>query len=367
MPVARAETPIEGVEVAAYKIPTETPESDGTFEWDSTTMVLVTVSAGGERGLGYSYTDKAAATLVADKLAAVLEGRDALATRECWHALVHSTRNLGRPGITSSAIAACDVALHDLTGKLLGAPVVTLLGARRKEVPVYGSGGFTSYSDAQLTEQLGGWAGEGLPDVKMKIGREPQRDLARVEVARRAIGESAGLFVDANGAYARKQALRFAGLFAPLGVSWFEEPVSSKDLDGLRLMRDRAPAGMEISAGEYAYDIAEFRNMIAAQAIDVMQADATRCGGLTGFLLADALAHAHELPLSSHTAPALHLHACCAALQVRHMEWFFDHVRIERMFFDGAPELRDGRIAPDLSRSGLGLELKRVDAEKFLV
>ena len=363
----RTEAPIESVSVAAYRVPTETPESDGTLEWDATTVVLVEIGAGGATGLGYSYASRAAAVLVADMLAGVLEGRDALATRACWHAMIHASRNLGRTGLVSSAIAACDVALHDLKAKLLGVPVVTLLGARRRAVPVYGSGGFTSYSDRELAAQLGAWAADGLPAVKMKIGREPARDLARTAAARQAVGEDVALYVDANGAYRRKQALAYAEAAAELRVSWFEEPVSQNDLLGLRLIRDRAPAGMEIASGEYAYDIAAFRGLLQAGAVDVLQADATRCAGFTEFLLADALAHAHEVPTSSHTAPALHLHVCCAALQLRDVEWFFDHVRIERMFFDGAPEPVRGNIAPDLSRPGLGLELKRADAEPYRI
>lgn len=363
----RAQAPIESVAVSAYRVPTETPESDGTLEWDSTTMVLVEIRAGGATGLGYSYTDRAAGVLVSDKLADVLHGRDAMATRACWHAMVHATRNLGRPGVVSSAIAACDVALHDLKAKLLGISAVTLLGARRDAVPVYGSGGFTSYSDEQLRDQLGGWAAQGLPAVKMKIGREPGRDLERTRVAHEAVGQGVDLYVDANGAHDRKQAIAYAEEAVELGVCWFEEPVSQNDLEGLRLIRDRAPAGMEITSGEYAYDIAAFRGLLEAGAVDVLQADATRCAGFTEFLLADALAHAHEVPTSSHTAPALHLHVCCAALQLRNVEWFFDHVRIERMFFDGAPEPRGGRIAPDLSRPGLGLEFRRADAEPFRI
>jgi L-alanine-DL-glutamate epimerase-like enolase superfamily enzyme len=358
---------IESVDVACFRVPTEAPESDGTLEWDSTTMVLVEIGAGGATGLGYTYTNEAAAVVVSAKLAEVLRGQDALSTRACWDAMVHAIRNFGRPGICSSAIAACDVALHDLKARLMGVPVVQMLGARRQAVPVYGSGGFTSSNDGELARQLGGWAAQGLPDVKMKIGREPGRDLERVRVAREAIGPDVGLFVDANGALSRKRALAFAEACAPLGVSWFEEPVSSEDIEGMRLMRDRAPATIEVTTGEYAYHMRDFRELVLAGAVDVLQADATRCAGLTGFLLADALCHAFELPLSTHTAPALHLHAACAGLQVRHMEWFHDHVRIERMFFDGAPEPKGGRVAPDLSRPGIGLELKRADAERYRI
>jgi L-alanine-DL-glutamate epimerase-like enolase superfamily enzyme len=276
-----------------------------------------------------------------------------------------AVRNLGSRGICANAISAVDVALWDLKAKRFGRPLVDILGAARDAVPIYGSGGFTSYSREQLTGQLSRWVEEdGCQWVKMKVGTEPERDPGRVKTARAAVG-SAGLFVDANGAYARKEALDFAERFTEFDVSWFEEPVSSDDLEGLRLLRDRAPAHMEIAAGEYGYEPFYFRRMLEAGAVDVMQADATRCCGITGFLRAAALADAHAIPLSAHTAPALHLHACCAAPRLRHIEWFHDHVRIERMLFDGAPIPENGMISPDLSRPGLGLEFKRKDAERF--
>ncbi len=343
MPVSEAR--IAETRARAYRIPTDAPESDGTLEWNSTTMVLVELDAAGKTGIGYSYVHQAAAQLIEDKLAGILQGRDAFAIRDCWHAMVHACRNLGRPGIVACAISACDVALHDLAGKLLDQPTARLLGARRRSVPVYGSGGFTAYDDRRLEEQLGGWAEAGMRAVKMKVGREPDRDPGRVRVARSAIGPDVQLMVDANGAYARKEALALADPFAGQDVTWFEEPVSSDDLEGLRLVRDRAPAGMEVTAGEYGYDGFYFRRMIDAGAVDVLQADATRCLGYTGYMLADALAHAANLPLSSHCGPALHVPCAAAALSQRHMEWFHDHVRIEHMLFDGAPSLR-----PDRSR-----------------
>jgi len=278
---------------------------------------------------------------------------------------VRSVRNIGWRGICACAISAIDVALWDLKARLIGVPLLTLFGRARSEVPIYGSGGFTSYSLDRLREQLAGWVErDGCQFVKMKVGTRPQEDLARVRAAREAIG-AAELFVDANGAYDRKQALDFAGRFAELDVSWFEEPVSSDDLAGLHLLRDRAPAGMEIAAGEYGYDPFYFRCMIEAGAVDVLQADATRCGGYTGFLKAAHLADAFGVPLSAHTAPALHLPVCCAAPRLRHIEWFHDHVRIERMLFDGVPVPRDGTICPDLAQSGHGLTFKSKDAERL--
>lgn len=359
--------PIDHVSARAYRIPTDQPESDGTLEWSSTTLVIAYVGGGGRRRFGYTYADTAAAHLIEDKLAKQLQGRDALATAECWNEMVGAVRNLGAPGLCSMAISAVDAALWDLKGKLLNAPVVSLLGQARERVPVYGSGGFTSYTTAQLRKQLGDWVAAGMHCVKMKIGRHPEDDVPRVKEVRAAVGGKPEIFVDANGAYARKLALRQAGPLADLGVTWYEEPVSSEDLAGLRLLRDRSPPGMELTAGEYGYDSVYFRRMCAAGAVDVLQADATRCKGITGFMRAAAIADAFLLPLSSHCAPSLHLHPCCAAPRVRHMEYFHDHVRIEQMLLDGAPSPVGGQMEPDLGRPGLGLELKEADARRYAV
>jgi L-alanine-DL-glutamate epimerase-like enolase superfamily enzyme len=354
------------VRVAAYAIPTDTPEADGTAHWDATVLVLVTAEAGGRAGLGYTYSDRTAAQFVHTHLAPLVVGRAALDVPAAWVAMCAGVRNLGRPGVAAAAISAVDVALWDLKARLLGLPLVRLLGAAREAAPIYGSGGFTSYTTERLERQLGGWAAEGVPRVKMKVGTHPEQDLGRVRAAREAVGGGVELFVDANGAYARKQALAFAERFAALGVTWFEEPVSSDDLDGLRLIRDRGPAGMDVAAGEYGYDPWYFRRMLAAGAVDVLQADASRCGGVTGFLKAADLCDAHHLPLSAHCAPALHLHPACAVTATfRHLEYFHDHARIEAMLFDGAARPSGGVLRPDPARPGLGLEFKHADGERF--
>ncbi len=358
---------IERVAASVFRIPTDAPEADGTLAWDQTTLVVVEVAAGGVCGLGYTYAGAAAAGVVNDVLAGLLAGEDSFAISGLWDRMVGAVRNLGSRGICATAISAVDIALWDLKARCLEKPLVQILGAARPAVPIYGSGGFTPYSWEQLAEQLAHWVEkEGCRWVKMKVGGRPEEDVARVKTARSAIG-AVGLLVDANGAYERKQALHFAERFAEFGVSWFEEPVSSDDLEGLRLLRDRAPSCMEIAAGEYGYDPRYFRRMLEAGAVDVIQADATRCCGITGFLRAAALADAHTVPLSAHTAPALHLHVCCAAPRLRHIEWFHDHVRIERMLFDGAPTPQGGMIRPDLSRPGHGLVFKRRDAERFAI
>ncbi|HEX7127670.1 MAG TPA: enolase C-terminal domain-like protein [Thermodesulfobacteriota bacterium] len=359
------DAPIEALDVAAYRIPTDAPESDGTYAWDATPLVVVEAAAGGRRGLGSTYADVATARLAADTLAGAVRGTDALDVPGAFAAMARAVRNLGRPGVAAMAVSAVDAALWDLKARLLDVPLARLLGRVRDAVAVYGSGGFTSYDDARLAAQLGGWVGAGIRRVKMKVGREPGRDVERVRVARDAIGPGADLFVDANGAYTRKQALSMADAFAGLGVSWFEEPVSSDDLAGLRLLRDRVPPGMAVAAGEYGYTPWYFRRMLEAGAVDVLQADATRCGGVTGFLAVAALCDAFMLPLSAHCAPSLHAHPGCAVARLVHVEYFHDHARIEQMLFDGAPSPEAGALRPDLSRPGMGLVLKRRDAERY--
>lgn len=357
--------PITEASVSVFTIPTDAPESDGTLGWTATTIVIAEVTAGRMSGLGYTYGDKAIAPFIHDLLLPLLRGRDAMDVTASWVAMTRAIRNQGRAGIASMAIAAVDAALWDVKARLLGLPLVKLLGAVREEVAVYGSGGFTSYPVDRLQRQLAGWVERGIRAVKMKVGRSPSDDDGRVRAAREAVGRETELFVDANGAYSARQALAHAEAFAEAGVAWFEEPVSSDDLEGLRHVRRRAPAGMDVAAGEYGYNLYYFRRMAEAGAVDVLQADATRCAGVTGFLQVGALCDAYNLPLSSHTASALHVHPCCAVAPVRHVEHFYDHERIERMLFDGLPELADGALRPDLSRPGFGLELKRADAARY--
>lgn len=359
--------PIRSGTARAYTIPTDAPEADGTIAWDSTTLIVVGLGTGDAQGLGYTYGHRATAAVANELIAKHCLGQDPSDTNKLYAAMRQSQRNYGREGIGAAALSAVDMALWDLKARLLDQPLARLLGLMREAAPVYGSGGFTTYTDAQLRKQLSGWVAQGIPRVKMKIGTHPDQDPHRVAVARKAIGDDAELFIDANGAYSRKQALMFADKFrAEQNVTWFEEPVSSDDLAGLHFLRTQGPAGMDIAAGEYGWNAQYLRNMIEAEAVDVIQADATRCGGVTGFMDAVALADAHPIPLSAHCGPTIHMHLACAARPLRHVEYFHDHVRIESMLFDGfRAASKDGCMHPDLSRPGLGISFKQKDAEKF--
>ncbi len=359
------DVPIERLAVSAYRIPTDRPETDGTASWEATTLVLVELEAGGTRGTGWTYAPAAAAAVVEETLARLVRGSDAFDTRRIWTRMVAAVRNAGRPGIASCAIAAVDVALWDLRARLQETALCDLFGLVRTRVPLYGSGGFTSYDERTLCEQLGGWAEAGFRSVKMKVGRDHRRDPERVAAARRAIGADVELFVDGNGGYDVATAIAIAGRFAEQNVVWFEQPVDHRDLEGTRRVREHAPPGMAISSGEYVYDTADAAHV--APVVDVLQADATRCGGYTGLLAIDGYCEVARMPLSTHCGPSLHLHAGAALLRLRHMEWFHDHARIERMLFDGVVEPENGMLRPDRSRPGHGLTFKHADAQRYAI
>jgi L-alanine-DL-glutamate epimerase-like enolase superfamily enzyme len=351
------------LEARAFTMPTDEPESDGTLAWDATTIVVVHARAGGTAGVGYTYAPAAAARLVGEVLAGVARDADPLTPQRTWAAMRAALRNAGQAGLGAMALSAVDLALHDLRARRISLPLARALGGFRDAVEVYGSGGFTSYSLERLGEQLGGWVREGIGRVKMKVGRDPERDPERISTARAAIGD-AELMVDANGAFAPGEARAWAQRYAAAGVTWLEEPVSSDDADGLRLVRDTAPPGLLVAAGEYAWSARDIRRLLEAGAVDVAQADVTRCGGLTGLARVDALCASHGIPLSLHCAPAISAHAACSLGQVRHLEYFHDHVRLEAQLFDGVLTPADGRLTPDLSVAGNGLRL-RDDADRF--
>ncbi|HVT69649.1 MAG TPA: enolase C-terminal domain-like protein [Trebonia sp.] len=359
---------VDGVTAEVYDIPTDRPEADGTLAWTKTTLVLARVSGGGASGLGYTYAAGACKPLIEGELASAVTGRCVLDTGAAWQAMVRAVRNIGRQGLVGYAISAVDAALWDLKAILLGVPVSRLLGLVREEVPVYGSGGFTTYDDAAARAQLERWTGDlGIPRVKIKIGESwgtaEARDLDRIAFARQVIGPGTELYVDANGGYSRKQAVRLGRAMTDLGVTWFEEPVSSDDLDGLREVRDLVEP--DVTAGEYGYDLPYFGRMVDAGAVDCLQVDVTRCGGITEWLRAAAVAAARGLQVSGHCAPNLHAHVAAAVPNMRHLEYFHDHERIERMLFDGALDPSGGALRPDPSRPGLGLSLKEANAAPY--
>ena len=360
---------VESIDVGAYSIPTAIEEeSDGTLIWDSTSIVVVELGCGEHTGLGYTYCHPSAAQVISSKLADIIRGADPLMPQKVWAQMQMQARQLGHTGIAAMAISAVDVALWDLKAKLLGVCLADALPRYREQVPIYGSGGFCNYTEPQLRDQVQGWIDSGFHSVKIKVGRDSHADPDRVKLVRSLVGDDVEVMVDANGAHAPQDAVLWARRYRDLAdVSYFEEPVSSDDLTGLAYVRERAPAGLAVAAGEYGFNLPYFERMLDAHAVHILQADVTRCGGITNLLRVDGLCKARCLPFSAHCAPAISAHACCAMETVIHIEYFFDHYRIERLLFDGTLDPHDGLLTPDRSRHGLGLELKRQDAHRYQI
>lgn len=358
------ETRIDRVTTAAYTVPTPEPEADGTLDWQAVTAVTVTLEAGGHSGLGWTYSSPAAVGVVQHQLAAVVHDHDVFDIAGGWGAMRRASRNLGTKGLVMQAISAVDIAWWDLKARLLDVSLVDLLGRVRDGVAIYGSGGFTTMGDRELAQQVAWWQSVGCRAMKIKIaegwGSRTDRDLARVTRLRELAAPHVDLMVDANGGYQRKQAQRVGEQLDELGVVWFEEPVSSDDPSGLR--RLSGALRCDVTAGEYAADVFDAARLVGA--VDCLQLDATRCGGYTGLLQCAAVAGAHNLDVSAHCAPALHAPVAAALQNLRHIEWFADHVRVEAELVDGAPDARDGALWPDRHSPGHGMTLSAHAAER---
>lgn len=328
-------------------------------------MILVELKAGDIWSLGYTYGHAAIASLAKTLITSHVIGKNPLEIPLIWAELHRVIRNDGKAGIAAMAVAAIDISLWDLKAKLMNVSVAELLGSVRRKIDVYGSGGFTSYNEKELETQMRTWVDLGVRHFKMKIGRQPNEDPARVAFVRECIGPVASLMVDANEAYDIPTALKRAEDFDKQRVSWFEQPINSQDLAGMCEIKKRFPPGMALADGEYIYDLPHVLNLIRARSADVIQLDVTRCQGITGFLKAAAVCEAAALPISSHCAPSLHVALGCALSGIMHLEYFFDHVRIEEELFDGVLPAKEGALEPDLSRLGLGLKLNIQKAERF--
>jgi L-alanine-DL-glutamate epimerase-like enolase superfamily enzyme len=363
-----SECTVTSVEAASYVIPTDEPEADGTLTWSETAMVVVRAMGAGQTGLGWTYASPAAQSVVAGMLAGAVEGRDAMDVAGCYEEMCRAVRNVGREGIAATAISAVDIALWDLKSRILNHALTAVIGRVSDSVPVYGSGGFTNYDDSRLREQLTGWVdGLGIRRAKIKIGESrgtrQDRDLQRVALAREVVGPGAELYVDANGGYTTGQAVRVGAALADHNVTWFEEPVSSQDHAGLAAVRRQVLP--DVAAGEYSWTLSDSAQLLNAGAVDCLQADVTRCGGITGFLQAAALAAACNVEISGHCAPNLHAHVAACVPNLRHVEYFHDHQRIEQLLFDGALSPHGGSMTPDFEQPGLGMTLRAADAETY--
>jgi D-galactarolactone cycloisomerase len=299
----------------------------------------------------------------------VLLSQDPLCTEQLWDDMFWRVRGFGRKGLAFAAISSVDIALWDLKAKLFGVPLYRLLGPFTDRVPIYGSGGWTSYTEAELVREQTGYVERGIPRVKMKVakdfGRAEAEDVRRLAAVRKAVGDDVEIYVDANNGYYAKQAIGMARHLADYNVKWFEEPVLADDIAGLAAIA-RA-IDIPVATGEHEYTRYGFRELIAQGGADIVQPDVGRVGGVTEWMKVAHLAHAFNLPVAPHAVQLVHLHLACCTPNLKVVECLGTVEETDRLWYTEFPEQRDGYWSPYPDRPGLGLELSPDAVRKYSV
>jgi len=307
--------------------------------------------------------------VIHDVLKPLLVGQDPLAHERVWDDMFWRVRGFGRKGVAFSAISAVDIALWDLKAKIFGVPLYRLLGPYTDTVPIYGSGGWTSFTEDELVREQVGYVERGIPRVKMKVakdfGRAEAEDLRRLAAVRKAVGDGVEIFVDANNGFYAKQAIGFARRMADYDVHWFEEPVLADDIAGLAAIA-RA-IDIPVATGEHEYTKYGFKALIEAGGADIVQPDVGRVGGVTEWLKVAHLAHAFNLPVAPHAVQLVHLHLACATPNLKVVEYLGVSEETDKLFYTEFPEPKDGLWSPYADRPGLGLELDPHAVERYAV
>jgi L-alanine-DL-glutamate epimerase-like enolase superfamily enzyme len=278
-------------------------------------------------------------------------------------------RGYGRKGVAFCALSAVDIGLWDLKAKALGLPLYRLLGPYTDAVPIYGSGGWTNYTEDELVAEMTGYVEQGIKRVKMKVGkdfgRSEREDIQRLAAVRKAVGDDVAIYIDANNGYYPKQAIYMAKEFEQFQVGWFEEPVLADDIPGLAEIR-RATT-IPVATGEHEYTKYGFRALIAGGGVDIVQPDVGRVGGVTEWMKVAHLAHSFNLPVAPHAVQLVHLHLTCATPNLKVVEYLGNSHEGDKIWYTEFPEHKDGMWSPYPDRPGLGLELDPHAVEKWAV
>src|SRR3712207_975596 len=322
----------------------------------------------GREGLGLG-TVPASRGLIEETLAPLLIGRDPLNHEMLWEDMFWRVRGFGRKGLAFCAISAVDIGLWDLKGKIFDAPLYKLIGHYTERVPIYGSGGWTHFSEDELVREQVGYVERGIPHVKMKVGKDfgkaEAEDLRRLAAVRKAVGDDVEIYVDANNGYYAKQAIAMSKRFEEFNVRWFEEPVLADDIQGLAEI-SRATT-IPVATGEHEYTKYGFKDLISHGGADIVQPDVGRVGGVTEWMKVAHLAHAFNLPVAPHAVQLVHLHLACATPNLRVVEYLGVSEKTDKIWDTEFPEPKNGMWSPYPDKPGLGLELNPKAVEKYRV
>jgi D-arabinonate dehydratase len=326
-------------------------------------------------GLGVAYGSEMPIikTIVDLALKPTIVGEDPTNIERLWQKMYSQTTRFGRKGAAIRAISGIDIALWDMLGKVANLPVYKLLGGYSDKVKLYASGGFYSNNKndlASLSKEMESYVAQGFTAVKMKVGKNPSKDIERVKVVRQTIGENIDLLVDANEAWDYNTALKFIRGIEKFNIYWIEEPVAPDDIEGYINLTAKSP--IPIAAGENEYTKYGFKDLINNKAVNVVQPDVTRVGGISEWLKVATYAKAYNMPCVTHAVQEIHLSLVAAVSNAPMMEYFTkDHYLqtfISELFIEPASlnKIDKGYVdAPKVP--GLGLEIDYEVLEHFTV
>ena len=350
------------VHLVSYPVSGNFADATRTVETVGFTVVRITTDQGLE-GIGITYHEvggEATVALIQRNMAPKLMGRDPFETEVLWQEFFGYLRGVGRKGLMYCALSAVDIALWDLKGKIIGMPLFRLLGGNKTEVPVYSSGGWTSYSDEELVEEMTGMVAQGYRMIKFKVGVEgghnTRRDRERVRKVREAVGPDIKLLLDANNCWDAATAVQFANTIREYDILLFEEPVFADDIPGLA--RFKRGTDIPLATGEHEYTKFGARDLLMAGAADIVQIDGTRTGGFTEMLKIAALTQAWNVKFAPHAMENIHLHLVSAIPNAPFLERLFLFEDLTAHVFKDAPKPVGGMMTiPDLPGLGLALDM----------
>lgn len=352
---------IVNVTVDLVSAPVKAGCADATRKVETVGFTIVKVTTdSGLVGFGITYHEvggEATKVLIEKSIAPRLIGKDPFNTEEFWNDLFQYMRGVGRKGLTFCAISAVDIALWDLKGKILGVPLNKLFGSSSKErVQVYASGGWTSYDDDQLVQEAKDFVAEGYKMIKIKVGASGgiYHDLRRVKKVRDAVGENIEIMLDANNCWDCATAVRFANMVKEYNIMFLEEPVFADDIPGLR--RFKMGTDMPLATGEHEYTRYGARDLLLAEAADIIQMDTARAGGFTEMLKIAGMTQAWNVKFAPHCMEYINLHLLSAVPNAMFAEKLFLFDDLWKNIIVNLPKTENGYIEVPKG-PGLGMEL----------
>lgn len=352
---------VDKIETFYIPVKPDQDVSDSTWKLETMGYVVVRITTeDGITGFGYTYdvAGEAVRELITKTMSRVVVGRNPFETEAIWTDVMNLMRGVGRKGLVLCALSIIDIALWDIKGKAMDMPLYRLLGGNRTSVPVYASGGWTSYSEHELLEEVDRFKDLGYTKIKMKVGvdfgQSPKTDIRRIRAVRNHLGDDIDLMIDANNAWDASTAIKVAYALSDCNLFFFEEPVIADDIPGLATVKSKIT--IPVATGEQEYTKYGARDLILGGAVDILQMDVTKCGGITEWLKIAAIAQAWNIPFAPHAMHYAHMHLVAAAPNGLMLENLFMHQKVNDLLLVDPPVPKNGYLKiPD--KPGCGIDI----------